>query len=124
MSAAQWQHFPHEADVGVRGVGESLEEAFEQAAVALTAVITDPEGVEPREAVSITCKAPDRERNMLFSRFEVTIRDGRLRGTAWGEPVDRARHRPAVEVKGATYTGLHVGRRDDGLWVAECVVDV
>ncbi len=140
MSAAQWQHFPHEADVGVRGIGESLEEAFEQAAVALTAVITDPERVEPRQAVPIACEAPDRElllvdwlnalvfemasRNMLFSRFEVTIRDGRLQGTAWGEPVDRERHRPTVEVKGATYTGLHVGRRADGRWVAECVVDV
>lgn len=36
-----WTHFHHEADIGVRGTGHSPEEAFEQAAVALTAVITD-----------------------------------------------------------------------------------
>jgi SHS2 domain-containing protein len=47
-----------------------------------------------------------------------------LEGKAWGEPVDVGRHQPAVEVKGATYTGLRVARENDGAWVAECVVDV
>lgn len=41
-----WEHFPHDADIGVRGVGTSKEEAFEQAALALTAVITNPENVD------------------------------------------------------------------------------
>lgn len=49
-------------------------------------------------------------RRMLFSRFELTLDDTRLTATAWGESVDVARHRPAVEVKGATYTGLRVAR--------------
>jgi len=47
-----------------------------------------------------------------------------LRATAWGEPIDAARHHVAVEVKGATYTELAVKHRDDGQWVAQCVVDV
>jgi len=38
--------------------------------------------------------------------------------------VDIARHRPAVEVKGATYTALRVAQEADGAWVAQCVVDV
>jgi tRNA nucleotidyltransferase (CCA-adding enzyme) len=33
-------------------------------------------------------------------------------------------HRPAVEVKGATFTALRVSQRDDGLWLAQTVVDV
>lgn len=135
-----WEHFPHEADVGVRGVGETLGQAFEQAAVALTAAVTDPEAVSPRQPVEIACEAPDPEvllvdwlnalvyematRGLLFGRFEVEIEDGRLRGTAWGEPVQVEKHRPAVEVKGATYTGLKVARGEDGRWVAQCVVDV
>jgi len=63
-------------------------------------------------------------RNMLFGRFDVRIDDGSLTAKAWGEALDRARHQPAVEVKGATYTALSVARRDDGVWVAQCVVDV
>ena len=37
-----WEHFPHGADIGVRGIGATRSEAFEQAARALTAVIADP----------------------------------------------------------------------------------
>ena len=44
--------------------------------------------------------------------------------TAQGEPVSVSRHRPAVEVKGATFTALRVGRNEDGQWVAQTVVDV
>jgi len=138
--APYWEHFEHMADIGVRGVGATREQAFEQAALAMTAVITDPGGVAARDPVAIECEAPDEEflladwlnalvyematRRMLFARFEVRIEGDRLHGRAWGEPADVARHRPAVEVKGATYTGLRVAQREDGAWFAQCVVDV
>jgi len=63
-------------------------------------------------------------RGMLFSRYEARIERTHLVGTAWGESVDVAKHRPAVEVKGATYTSLDVRRDEDGAWLAQCVVDV
>ena len=140
MSAKRWEHFAHEADMGVRGFGASKEEAFEQAALGLTAVITDPETVRAHELINVVCEAPDDEllfvdwlnalvyematRNMLFSRFEVHIDGHRLEGKAWGERVDVVRHQPAVEVKGATYTALRVGQGESGEWLAQCVVDV
>jgi SHS2 domain-containing protein len=140
MCNGHWEHFAHEADMGVRGVGVTRAEAFEQAALALSAVITDPNTVTPSELVEITCEAPDQEllfadwlnalvyematRNMLFGRFEVVIDGRRLHGKAWGEKVDVARHRPAVEVKGATYTALSVSLDENQNWVAQCVVDV
>ena len=135
-----WELFAHEADVGVRGYGATLEAAFEQAALALTAALTEPQRVQPRDAVEIVCAAPDRElllvdwlnaliyematRRMLFGRFAVRIADGQLTGQAWGERVDVARHSPATEVKGATYTELRVAQGENGRWVAQCVVDV
>jgi len=135
-----WEHYAHGADIGVRGCGASKEEAFAQAALALTAVVTDPAGVAAREPVAIECEAPDDElllaewlnaviyematHRMLFGRFAVRLEGSRLVGEAWGEPVDAARHHPAVEVKGATYTALSVAQRADGAWVAQCVVDV
>ena len=135
-----WEHFHHEADVGVRGVGPTRQAAFAQAAIAMTAVVTDPESVADGSAVDISCRAPEdgllladwlnalilemAVRHMLFRRFEVAIEGDRLRATAWGEAVDVGKHQPAVEVKGATYTELDVHRRPDGWWVAQCVVDV
>ena len=61
---------------------------------------------------------------MLFSRFAVQIGGNRLDGTLWGEPVDVARHAPACEPKGATYTALKVAVDSEGTWSAACVVDV
>jgi SHS2 domain-containing protein len=140
MAAPRWEHYEHQADIGVRGFGASPGEAFEQAAVALTAVITDPATVVEREAVPLACTAPDlgllladwlnaviyamATRRMLFHRFAVQINGEQLSATAWGEPVDVARHRPAVEVKGATYTDLAVRSGENDEWIAQCVVDV
>jgi SHS2 domain-containing protein len=56
-----WQHFHHMADIGVHGFGASLAEAFEQAALAMTAVITDPAGVRQQDVVEVVCAGPDRE---------------------------------------------------------------
>lgn len=138
--APRWEHVEHEADVGVRGIGRTAAEAFGQAALALTAVITDPAAVRPVTAVAIEAENADPElllvdwlnalilamsaRRMLFSRFDLQLESRRLTGQAWGEAVDPGRHRPAVEVKGASYAGLRVFQREDGLWQAECVVDV
>jgi SHS2 domain-containing protein len=138
--AAHWEHFTHGADIGVRGTGATKAQAFEQAALALTGVITDPALVRSRQTVSIACEAPSDDlllvdwlnalvyematRRMLFSAFDVAIDGSTLRGTASGEAVDRVRHEPAVEVKGATCTSLRVEQAHDGQWVAECVVDV
>lgn len=135
-----WEHFTHGADIGVRGMAPTLAGAFEQAALAMTAVICAPETIAAREAVTVECRAPDHEyllvdwlnaivyematRHMLFSRYEVAIAGDQLTGKVWGEAVDAARHQPAVEVKGATYTELKVHQNAQGAWVAQCVVDV
>lgn len=135
-----WEHFPHQADIGVRGFGPTKEAAFEGAALAVTAVMTDLAEVIPTQPVTIACDAPDDElllvdwlnalvyematRRMLFSRFKVRVNDHALHATAWGEPVEVARHQPAVEVKGATYTELSVKQDEEGRWIAQCVVDV
>ncbi len=135
-----WEHFEHGADIGVRGIAASKEEAFVQAALALSAVITEPARIAAREAVLICCEAPDDEllladwlnalifematRHMLFSRFSISLVPGKLSATAWGEPLDPGKHQPAVEVKGATYTALQVVHQADGHWRAQCVVDV
>ena len=136
----RWEHFPHKADIGIRGAGATKEQAFEQAAVALTAVITEPEKVASERKVEIACQADDDEllladwlnsllyematRKMLFGRFEVRIEQDRLNGTAWGEKLDVSRHTPTTEVKAATYAELSVRQDENGVWIAQCVVDV
>ena len=136
---SHWEHFEHGADIGVRGLGATKAAAFEQAALALTAVITDPPRVVPVTTVQIRCTAPDDElllvewlnaliyemavRRMLFGHFHVALEGTRLEAQAIGEPTSVQRHQPAVEIKGATYTALRVVPSDGG-WLAQTVVDV
>jgi SHS2 domain-containing protein len=135
-----WEHFSHGADVGVRGFGGSVEEAFEQAALALTAVVAEVSTIGQSETVEIHCEAPDVEllfvswlnaviyemavRGMLFSKFHVVVSDGSLTGTLAGEKADPERHDVVVEAKGATVTALKVSRDSNGRWIAQCIVDV
>ena len=135
-----WEHFPHDADIGVRGYGHNVATAFENAARAMTAVMLDPAEVRPNQVVRIVCEAPDQEillvdwlnalifemstRKMIFGEFNVSIENGRLEADASGETIDVERHAPAVETKGATFTELKVTQIEDGRWLAQCVIDV
>ena len=134
------QHFRHQSDIGIRGIGQSLDEAFEEGAAALMKVIAAPEQIAPVQAVEIECEAEANDllffdwinaliyemdvRKMLFSAFEVRIQGGRLKACARGERVDPDTHDIAVEVKAATFMQLNVYRNPDNHWVAQCVVDV
>ena len=139
-TVASWEHFHHVADVGIRGIGPTLCSAFEQAAKAMTAAVTDPDAIEPEETIEISCRAPNLElllvdwlnaiiyematRKMVFGRFSVCIRRNRLSGRISGERIDVERHAPATEVKGATLSELEVACGADGQWHAQCIVDV
>jgi SHS2 domain-containing protein len=137
----KWEHFSHESDIGIRGIGSTCPEAFEMAAVALTAVVTDPESVSAREHIDFCFQAENLDflfydwinhliyemdtKKMLFGRFEIRfVIDGlKLEARISGEPIDVQKHKPAVHIKGATFTELSV-KQKNGDWICQCVVDV
>lgn len=134
-----YETFEHRADIGIRGYGKSLEEAFENGAKAMFSVMVDICEVQPVETEEINCEAPDRETlfvewlnnllsaahlsGKLFSSFKVVITDNSLKGLAAGEKIDKNRHHLMTEVKAATYSALKVEKKDD-IYVAQCIVDV
>lgn len=135
-----WEHFDHEADIGVRGYGNTPAEAFEQTALAMTAVICDPDKIVAEQTITIECRGTDLElllidwlnaliyematRRMLFGQFKVEITDTGLSASAAGEEINVVKHQPTVEIKGATFTLLKVGQDSSGQWVAQTIVDV
>lgn len=140
MEHGRWEHFEHDADIGLRAVAATREGMFEAMGEALTAIITEPGAVQRAETITVRCNAPDNAlllvdwlnaliyematRGMLFSAWRVAIDGCELEAQVAGEPVDRVRHRPVVEVKGATYTALSVEQDSDGQWHGQCIVDV
>jgi SHS2 domain-containing protein len=138
-----FEYLDHEADVGIRAYGATLEEAFCEGARAMFNVMADIKSVEARRSLEVECSAnsvtslfvewlnallaqADIE-GMLFSEFEAAIseKDGvyELKGMARGEDIDPQKHELHTEVKAATYAGLTYEKTEDG-YVLQCIVDV
>lgn len=135
-----FETFEHGADIGVRGRGRTVGEAFGNAARAMFSLMVEDIGtIRPEKTVHISCSSYDLEglltawlnallaeasiSGLLFRDFTCSVADTSATGTATGEPFDPARHQPWVEVKGATFTELRVFE-ERGIWTAQCVVDV
>jgi SHS2 domain-containing protein len=135
-----YETFDHTADLGLRIQAATLDALFVEAARALFSVIVEDLGtVNPRQRRDVHLEGDERAYllfdwlnellfrfetdHLVFGRFEVQVSDAEVKGTAWGEPLDPARHVLSHEVKAITYHGLRV-EQDAGGWVAELIVDI
>ena len=130
----------HTADIGVVAYGQSLEQAFSNAAIGLFSIITDLTQVGETLRRDIVVTAPDIESllvewlneliyvfdvdNLLFRRFEMAHLDSlHLRARCYGERVDPSRHQLKTGVKAATYHLLKVERYNSG-YKAQVIFDI
>ena len=135
-----YETFEHTADLGLRIRAADLDTLFNEAAQCLfSAVVEDLGSVRPAQRIDVDLRGDDREyllfdwlkellyhfdaEHLLLGRFEVHVRPDGLSATAWGEPLDRARHVLDHEVKAVTYHGLRVEQVGDQ-WEAEVIVDI
>jgi SHS2 domain-containing protein len=140
MAAAGYETFEHGADIGIRGWAQSQEQAFAQAALAMFSLIRpDLESISPSRQVFVRTEGYDLEsllvawlnslltqadiQELIFCRFEPRIQGLQLTGWAYGQEYSQDPELQGVEVKGATFNELLV-QAQQGLWLAQCVVDV
>ena len=106
----EFELIDHTADVGIKAYGTDMNQAFANAARALFSLITEPEDVEETLHRDIELTAPDQAsllvgwlneliylfdtEYIIFKRFDITRLDRtRLKARAYGEKVDKARHK-------------------------------
>lgn len=135
-----YEYFEHQADIGIRGKGNTLAEAFEQAALAMFEIMVDTIDLNPTESQIVEIEADNSEElliswlsellflkdveNKIFSRFEISkIDDNTIMAKVYGEKIDFSRHKLKLEVKAATWTQLAIKKHDNG-YIAQCLVDV
>lgn len=134
--------FAHTADIGLRVRAATLDELFAEAAIGLASLIVanldDVDGREEEKFV-LTCGEGEYDyllfdwlneilfafeaRHLVPAKFDVKVASTGLEATAWGEPLNAARHRLEHEVKAITYHGLKVAP-EQGEWLAEVIVDI
>jgi len=130
----------HTGDIGVRVFGETLSQLFEQAAQALTFILTDPETIAPKQTRKLVLEARTGEEllitwlnelvylfdteGLLFKEFTIlTLGDHHLEAEARGEVFDEGRHPIKTTVKAATYHQLKIENRK-GVWTAQVIFDL
>jgi SHS2 domain-containing protein len=141
-----YETFEHGADVGIRGYGETLEEAFSEVLKALTTLYVesiDFNEVFPASEREVEVSADTLDELLVFFVNKaislVSLEDvlvigfqGRIEEREGGYyltgkflviPFDIKRFGYGVEVKGATFTQAKVEKIDKG-WIVQCVVDV
>ena len=132
--------FDHTADLGLRISASDQKSLFAEGARALMSVIvSNPECVEPREALTLKVAGRDLEyrfvdwldellylfesKRFLSRDFDVTFGKEGLTATVRGEQYDAAHHVLAHEVKAVTYHGLRMEQAPAG-WIAEVILDI
>lgn len=139
----RWEHYEHTADIGIRGYGKTLEEAFEAVAIALFDVMVNVEKVEKKEVREVEVEGEDLysllynfleellilhdTEGLVFRDFEVKIEkteEGyKLKAKAYGEKLSE-KHEPKEEVKAITYHDMKIEQLPDGRWMAQLVPDI
>lgn len=138
-----FEYFEVTAEVGIRAWGKSLSEAFSEAARALFELMVDTKSVRPQQTIFVTVSAEslellladwlnrlilERDRTgCVFSDFRIAITSQgqgfALTGEIAGEPLDRSRHDPRIDVKAVTYNNLRVLQQPERIQI-ECVLDI
>lgn len=138
--ALPFEILEHPADVGFLAYGKTLPELFENAALAVLSLACEVDTVREIEHRKIEAVGEDvdsllyawlaeilaimdAERFMMRRVAVAFLDEGRVRGVAYGEPLDRARHRTGVAIKAITYHQFAVEQLPDG-WRARVFLDL
>ncbi len=136
-----YELFEHTADIGVRGYGKTIEEAFEETAKAMTSILVDLDTIEEKKTIKIEAEADTPEEllfewlneilaqidieGMIFKKFKITkLKNNKLEAELTGEQLSPEKHHTKTQVKAATYSQLKVYKDENGRWISQCIVDV
>ncbi|XP_030073981.1 protein archease [Microcaecilia unicolor] len=124
----KYEYLDHTADVQLHAWGDTLEEAFEQCAMAMFGYMTDIETVEPLDTVEVEAEGHDMlallfhfldewlykfSADQFFVPREIKVLhidriNYKIRSIGWGEVFDLSKHPQGTEVKAITYSAMQV----------------
>lgn len=139
-----YEYIEHEADVGIKASGATLEESFEEGAKAMLNVMFDLSLIDEREDFSFEVEAEDiaglfveflneilyrkDTTGLAFSRAKVNSIEKKtdaylLHAAVYGELLNIQKHDIKTDVKAATYSGLKF-YKEDNRYILQCILDV
>jgi len=144
VNEGKFEFLEHTADVLISAHGASLEQAFENAALAMFEVMTDTKKINTIEKDTVEVEAEDEYallyswleallvkfevNGMLCSKFEILgLEDNsegfKLKANVWGEKFNAEKHPQKVAVKAVTYHRMEIIKEHDKVTV-EFILDI
>jgi SHS2 domain-containing protein len=142
--AGKFVFLEHTADAYIRAFGGSMEEAYENAALAMFETITDTGKIAQTQQETLEVEAEDQyallynwleallvkfeTEGMLYSKFKIsnwkeTADSFKFKATVWGEKYDAKKHPQKVGVKAPTYHRMVVIKERDSV-LLEFILDI
>jgi SHS2 domain-containing protein len=142
--AGKFKFLEHTADVYIRAHGKTMEEAYENSALAMFEVMTDTDKITQMQEDTLDVEAEDQyallynwleallvkfeTENMLYSKFQITNweetdENFKFKAKIWGEKFDPHKHPQRVGVKAVTYHRMVIIREKDQV-VLEFILDI
>jgi SHS2 domain-containing protein len=140
----KFEFLEHTADILIAAHGQNLQEAFENAALAMFNVMTDTTKVNPAQEDKVEVTAEDEYallyswleallvkfevNGMLYSKFQITsLQDDseefKLKATIWGEKFNAEKHPQKVAVKAVTYHRMEIIKENENVTL-EFILDI
>jgi SHS2 domain-containing protein len=140
----KFEFLEHTADVYIRAHGVNMEEAYQNAALAMFETMTDSTKIAQTTEESLEIEAEDQyallynwleallvkfeTEGMLYSRFEIsdwkeTAETFKFKAKVWGEKFDPKKHPQKVGVKAVTYHLMVVIREPERV-ILEFILDI
>lgn len=140
MEETLFREINHTADLGIEVEGETPQELFRRAGLALFSLMVSSKGVEAKAEREVVVEAEGWEdllHDWLSRLLRLFLREGfiaqtievkevapdRVKARLMGEKLDFERHDFYTEIKAVTYHQLSVTRKD-GRWQARIIFDV
>jgi SHS2 domain-containing protein len=142
--ADKFEFLEHTADVYIRAHGKTVEEAYENAALAMFETMTDTDKINQKQQQTLEVEAEDQYgllynwleallvkfevEGMLYSKFQIsdwkeTAETFKFKAAVWGEKFDPQKHPQKVGVKAVTYHRMMIMREKDRV-VLEFILDI
>jgi SHS2 domain-containing protein len=135
-----YRYIDHPADVGFEAYGDTLEELFANAALAVYSFMTEVDEIAEEEERAVAIQAEDllslmfdwldellflfESESLVMKTFGITVNESefRINGTCRGGKFDPAKHASGIIVKAVTYNMMEVKKNE--VWHAQVVLDV
>ena len=138
----KFEYFDVTADIGFYAFGKNLNEAFENAGLAIFNIISNTDNIDPQKSIEFEITSEDEVsllydyleellfyhevEFMLFSEFIIEIEktddDYHLKAIIKGEDINWDKHERDCEIKAITFHQMEVNMSDD-IWL-KAIVDL